>query len=646
MVVCHDKVVRISLEGDEILWVHGERTLGATKALMNVKVDEAKLSDISIVRDFIDVFLEDLSMTTATTSRFVIVFIDDFLAYSKSKEEHEVHLKLVLESLRKEKLYAKFSKCYYRQHPDVAQSQPSSSTILVPSTSISPVHSPPPITTPIPETNLKPMEHTFKEPSPAHQHFSPPQEHAQGQMTLADLLQVVPQLMTKIDSLEKDLKQTKLIMGSAIMKLVKKVKNSSCITEAYGSINCGGVVFTKVAFVNGLKYNLISISQLCDAKYIVQFDDKQGTIFNANKEIVLVAPRRNDVYVLDMSLLTPNGACFFAKALESVNWLWHKRLSRLNFKNINKLAKQNKVLGPSFSHYLILLQRDNLAQHVKRESTIELHSKLLYQEVFASSSYGLEERERETINYDALLEPELLEIWLILSKHFWTKAVRIACYTQNRSIIIKRHDKTPYEKFRERIPNISYFHVFRCPVFIHNHKDRPGKFDAKADDGYFLGYSFVSKAFRVFNTRRQQVEKTYHVTFEESMEAIRFTNTSVDEIGIDDSSRYPLDELLQEDDTSRQYQVDYDVSYYIIPHRRSLTKLTQEKHVPVVIAPNEPNIPHTEDTKGPPDLINTQGTHEQSVQNNQMITQPTDIPSGNNTEVSGSITESLVPDVP
>ncbi|GJU84793.1 hypothetical protein Tco_1292339 [Tanacetum coccineum] len=64
VVVCHEKVVRIPLEGDEILRVHGERTLGAAKALMNVK----------------------------------------------SKEEHEVHLKLVLESLRKEKLYAKFSK--------------------------------------------------------------------------------------------------------------------------------------------------------------------------------------------------------------------------------------------------------------------------------------------------------------------------------------------------------------------------------------------------------------------------------------------------------------------------------------------------------------------------------------------------------
>ncbi|GJY53846.1 hypothetical protein Tco_0445510 [Tanacetum coccineum] len=68
------------------------------------------------------------------------------------------------------------------------------------------------------------MEHTVEEPSPTHQHFSPPQEHAQEQMSVDDLLQLVPQLMTRVDSLEKDLKQTKLTMRSAIVKLVKKVK--------------------------------------------------------------------------------------------------------------------------------------------------------------------------------------------------------------------------------------------------------------------------------------------------------------------------------------------------------------------------------------------------------------------------------------
>ncbi|GJT54298.1 hypothetical protein Tco_0989352 [Tanacetum coccineum] len=91
--VCHEKVVRIPLEGDGILRVHGERTQGVVKTLMNAKVDELKLSDISVVRDFIDVFPEDLSMTTAMT-----------------KEEHGVHLKLVLELLRNEKLCVKVEK--------------------------------------------------------------------------------------------------------------------------------------------------------------------------------------------------------------------------------------------------------------------------------------------------------------------------------------------------------------------------------------------------------------------------------------------------------------------------------------------------------------------------------------------------------
>ncbi|GJT79883.1 retrovirus-related pol polyprotein from transposon TNT 1-94 [Tanacetum coccineum] len=116
-------------------------------------------------------------------------------------------------------------------------------------------------------------------------------------------------------------------------------------------------------------------------------------------------------------------------------------------------------------------------------------------------------------------------------------------------------------------------------------------------------------AFRVYNTRRQQIEETYHVTFNKSMESIRFTNTS-----IDDSSRYPTDEF-QEDGLSRQYQVDSDISYYIIPHGRLLTEITQENHIPKVVAPNEPKILHTKDTEG------------------------------SNIEVSGSIIEPLVPDV-
>ncbi|GJS11792.1 retrovirus-related pol polyprotein from transposon TNT 1-94 [Tanacetum coccineum] len=197
----------------------------------------------------------------------------------------------------------------------------------------------------------------------------------------------------------------------------------------------------------------------------------------------------------------------------------------------------------------------------------------------------------------------------------------------------------------ERIPDINYFHVFGCPVFIHNYKDHLGKFNAKADDGYFLGYSFNSKDFKVFNTRRQQIEETYHVTFDESIEAIRFTNTLVDEIRIDNSSRYPPDEYHHEDDLSRQYQSNSNISYYVIPHGRSLTELTQEKNIPKVNAANKHDTPYNEDVEGPPDPTNTEGIQEQNVKDEQISNQPTKKSLGNNTKIFVTINESLVPEV-
>ncbi|GJW31414.1 hypothetical protein Tco_0051446 [Tanacetum coccineum] len=126
-----------------------------------------------------------------------------------------------------------------QEHDTVAPSQPSSSTPPVPSTSSPPVittPTPPPIPTPtpppihsptptpIPDTEPTPFEHIYEEPSPVHHHFSPPQEQAPSQMPMDDLLHEVPKLISRIDSLEMDLKQTKLTMGNAIVKLVKKVK--------------------------------------------------------------------------------------------------------------------------------------------------------------------------------------------------------------------------------------------------------------------------------------------------------------------------------------------------------------------------------------------------------------------------------------
>nr|GEW00767.1 retrovirus-related Pol polyprotein from transposon TNT 1-94 [Tanacetum cinerariifolium] len=142
------------------------------------------------------------------------------------------------------------------------------------------------------------------------------------------------------------------------------------------------------------------------------------------------------------------------------------------------------------------------------------------------------------------------------------------------------------------------------------------------------------------------MKETYHFTFDESMEAIRFTNTLVDEIGINDSSRYPPDKFLHKDDPSRQYQANFDISYYITPHGRSLTKLTKDNHIPEVITLNKQNTPYTNDVKGPPDLVNTKETQEQNDQNDLINSQPTKETSGNNTKTLVPIAEPSDPEVP
>nr|GEV68947.1 hypothetical protein [Tanacetum cinerariifolium] len=93
-------------------------------------------------------------------------------------------------------------------------------------------------------------------------------------------------------------------------------------------------------------------------------------------------------------------------------------------------------------------------------------------------------------------------------------------------------------------------------VYIHNQKDHLGKFNKKADDGYLLGYSLVSKAFRVFNTRIQQTEKTNHITFDESPYAIKFLKPLVDNINIAETERYPPNEYLHPYEPSQRYQTN------------------------------------------------------------------------------------------
>nr|GEZ27287.1 hypothetical protein [Tanacetum cinerariifolium] len=99
---------------------------------------------------------------------------------------------------------------------------------------------------------------------------------------------------------------------------------------------------------------------------------------------------------------------------------------------------------------------------------------------------------------------------------FWAEAVNTACYVQNRVLVNKSYNKTPYELFNGRSPSIGFLKPFDCHVMILNTLDNLGKFKEKGDKGYFIGYSMSSKAFRVFNKRTMRVEENLHVEFLES----------------------------------------------------------------------------------------------------------------------------------
>nr|GFB60723.1 hypothetical protein [Tanacetum cinerariifolium] len=90
----------------------------------------------------------------------------------------------------------------------------------------------------------------------------------------------------------------------------------------------------------------------------------------------------------------------------------------------------------------------------------------------------------------------------------WAEAMATACFTQNRSIILLRHGKTPYELLHNKLPDLSFFHVFGALCYPTNDSENLGKLQPKADIGIFIGYALTKKAFQIYNRRPALNEMT------------------------------------------------------------------------------------------------------------------------------------------
>ncbi|GJZ55257.1 putative ribonuclease H-like domain-containing protein [Tanacetum coccineum] len=383
-----------------------------------------------------------------------------------------------------------------------------------------------------------------------------------------------------------------------------------------GTLKTDNLDFEDVYFINELKFNLFSVSQMCDKKNYVLFTDTECLVLSPNfklldeNQILLKIPRKDNMYSFDMKNIVPKESltCLVAKATLDESMLWHRRLGHINFKNINKLVKDNlvrglptkrfendqtcvaclkgkqhrascksKVLNPitkplfmlhmdlfgptfvsslmhkkyclvvtddysRFTWVFFLTTKDETSEILKNfikeiENLVDKKVKIIrsdngtefknkvmddfcrekgikreYSVARTPQQNGVAERRNRTLI-------EAARTMLADSKlptTFWAEAVSTACYVQNRVLVVKPHNKTPYELFRGFKPALSFMRPFGCHVTILNTLDSLGKFDGKSDEGFFVGYSLSSKAFRVYNTRTRRVEENLHIGFLEN----------------------------------------------------------------------------------------------------------------------------------
>ncbi|GKA71435.1 retrovirus-related pol polyprotein from transposon TNT 1-94 [Tanacetum coccineum] len=239
-------------------------------------------------------------------------------------------------------------------------------------------------------------------------------------------------------------------------------------------------------------------------------------------------------------------------------------------------------------HILISMNDGDERKHVLDYTMVDLHyvedqSKNLlsksssFKQEMSSSNESLKDevtdlKERNSRRYGL----DLAKIFDIGTREdkkisFWGEAVNTAYYTQKRSVIVKRHGKTSYHIFRGRPLDVSYFDVFGCLVFIHNHRDHLGKFDERADDEFFLRHSLVYKAFMVFNIRRQELKETFHVTFNEVDEVIRQNGLEAHDINFNENMSFLDNEFSVPRNPNSQYHRSDEFIPYVPPFDPLLT---------------------------------------------------------------------------
>nr|GEY50904.1 retrovirus-related Pol polyprotein from transposon TNT 1-94 [Tanacetum cinerariifolium] len=299
----------------------------------------------------------------------------------------------------------------------------------------------------------------------------------------------------------------------------------------YGDYKIGNVTILMVYFVEGPWHNLFFVGQFCDSDLEVAFRQHTCFICNLDGVDLLTGSRGNNHYTLSLKdMMASSPICLLYKASKTKSWLWHCRLSHLNFGTINHLARQGLVRGlPKLK-----FRKDHLcsACAMSKKSVngkkyilviVDDYSRFIWVQCLRSN----DEAPYFIIKFLKMIQVRIkvpvrhirtdngTEFVNQTLREYYEQAVETACHTQNRSIIRLRHGKTPYELLHNKLHGLSFLHVFCAICYPTNDNENLGKLQPKADIGIFIGYALTKKAFWIYNRHTRRIVETIHVDFDE-----------------------------------------------------------------------------------------------------------------------------------
>nr|GEV74853.1 retrovirus-related Pol polyprotein from transposon TNT 1-94 [Tanacetum cinerariifolium] len=244
---------------------------------------------------------------------------------------------------------------------------------------------------------------------------------------------------------------------------------------------------------NWLGHNLFSVGQFYDSDLEVAFRRNTCFVRNLKGGDLLKGNRTTNLYTINLhEMAYTSPICLMAHATSTKSWLWHQRLSHLNFDTINDLARNDLVTGlPKFKYHkkhlypsfpnskqrLHLLDMD-LCGPIRVES---INGKWYVMVIVVDySRYTWVHFLRSKDEAPEVIKTFLKKIAVLLQALvIMVEAIATACYIQNHSIIHRRFGKTPYELINGRKPDISFLHVFRALWYPKNDHEDIRKLGAK-----------------------------------------------------------------------------------------------------------------------------------------------------------------------